>query len=453
MIAQTSKLLIFRAFALVAVFWCTASVEVYSAPAGKKNAAEQREQPPAEKDPSATRIVFLPPSIESAPEETFSVGVYAPNGRMVRVLKSSATSKEFVVGLNGFSLDWDGTNSSGAAVPAGNYAVRGFAIGEIKVEGVAYHGNNWIKSEKTPRYRRVVQLERVGPGSIVVTLEDVSGRLLPLAWELPAPEKEVPELAVQAYAEGGKVYIDNGLDCVPLALDPEETALDASAGFANQIWVIVQTKTGREVRAYSAAGEFLRLLSFAGEEVEPVQIAASALSDQIFLLEEGENHQRLRSLALSQPVATASPTGTENAPATAPVWQVVYQRSIRASDNFDQIKPYLGLQQPPVGSPEFPVLTLPNPLVQGEPRRTVTLSVGFTSRGALLQTTDGLPLSQLTENTQVAWVVFVPDPPGKGSGTLYQGDGAVVEEFRVSGLDQLIPFDAGTYPAPRKATK
>lgn len=75
---------------------------------------------------------------------TVSVGVFNENGECVRVLLSHVSSDDVPSALNGFSLSWDGKTDEGETVPAGAYEFRGVILGDIKIEGVAYHLNDWI---------------------------------------------------------------------------------------------------------------------------------------------------------------------------------------------------------------------------------------------------------------------------------------------------------------------
>ena len=82
-----------------------------------------------------------------------------------------------------------------------------------------------------------------------------------------------------------------------------------------------------------------------------------------------------------------------------------------------------------------------NPLLQNE-RSEVTLQSTIAPEGAVLATADGLPLFQLTERQNLKWTVLVKE--GK-SLTLFQSDGAVVEEFKIAHPENLMSFDAGEY--------
>ena len=56
-----------------------------------------------------------------------------------------------MVGLNGFITTWDGRDDNGKLVPPGMYNASGFAVGALEVEGIAYHGNDWMIADDSPR--------------------------------------------------------------------------------------------------------------------------------------------------------------------------------------------------------------------------------------------------------------------------------------------------------------
>src|SRR6266576_352168 len=92
-------------------------------------------------------------------EGTLSLGIYDKAGKLVRVLAREATEKEFAIGLNGLITYWDGRDDAGLPLPAGTYWARGYSVGAIEVEGVAYHCNDWMLDDESPRIRRVLNIE------------------------------------------------------------------------------------------------------------------------------------------------------------------------------------------------------------------------------------------------------------------------------------------------------
>ncbi len=404
--------------------------------AGSSALAQEDDAPPAKKP--GVRITFLPPPLEGS---TVSLGIYDKKGKLVRVLAREATDKNFTVGLNGFITQWDGKDDAGKSLPYGTYQARGYGVGSLDVEGVAVHGNDWITDDDSPHFTRVAEL-RAGEGdSVDVVLQTAEGapRNVPIKFGTEASSPTATGEAVKI-AEG-KVTLTSGGQTRALPFEDGETAIDATIGAKDRVWVIVQTAAGREVRAYTLGGEFLRRLAYAPTDPQPQRILAARgafaerWSEQIVILEENEAAQRVRSLALPQKPAEGD----------APTWETVLEKSIWLGKTFDSIKARLVRPdgKPFAAEKEFLVKLINNPLLQDEPT-TAHVNIGFNERGSFLQTTDGLPLRRITETPRLQWAAIGREGSGKLL-TIFQSDGAAVEEFKARRLANMMAFDAGDY--------
>lgn len=83
------------------------------------------------------RISFLPPPLEGK----ISLGIYDPNGQLVRVLHKEAELDEFTVGENALVTKWDGKSDGGEDLPSGKYSARGYLVGHLKVENLGKGAN------------------------------------------------------------------------------------------------------------------------------------------------------------------------------------------------------------------------------------------------------------------------------------------------------------------------
>ena len=63
--------------------------------------------------------------------------------------------------------------------------------------------------------------------------------------------------------------------------------------------------------------------------------------------------------------------------------------------------------------------------------------------GVWIETVDGLPLLPVSQNSKSVQIKWVAD--GASAMRVFVSDGAVVEEFRASGLQDLYRFDAGAF--------
>jgi hypothetical protein len=377
-------------------------------------------------------IVFLPPPMDGA----ISVGIYNGAGKLVRVLHREAGRDEFKVGENGLITRWDGRDAAGQAVPPGKFGVRGWTSGDLGVEGVAFHGNDWIKDD-SPRFTRVLAVKGVGRDDVQVTLRTADGKEETLGWKLaregtPPP----PKSDVTAAIEDGKLIIRREGESAPVLFADGEKPIACASGSGGRVWAIVQTPTGREVRAYSPDGEFLRRLPYEKDEPQPVQIVASQWSEMIFLLEENAAGQRLRSLALGTSDQQAA--ASTDAPAKS-AWRVTYLKRILKSDTFEEIAAQLGRAKPPKAEPSVKIPVRENPLL-GDAKQEVSLKAAVDADGAVLYTADDLPLTRLTSAHHLKWAALVKEGTAL---TLFQGDGIAVEEFKIAHAENLMSFDAG----------
>ena len=105
-----------------------------------------------DEESSSNQLQFVPPPVDGV----ISLGVYDSKGKLVRVLKKDAEIESFKVASDGLVIDWDRNDSQGKPVPNGKYFAHGVLIGDIKVEGVAFHLNDWVDSSDDARIRKIL---------------------------------------------------------------------------------------------------------------------------------------------------------------------------------------------------------------------------------------------------------------------------------------------------------
>jgi len=88
------------------------------------------------------------------------------------------------------------------------------------------------------------------------------------------------------------------------------------------------------------------------------------------------------------------------------------------------------------------VKLMPNPLANDE-RPIVDLGVGFDDEDSFVETTDGLPLCTVSETPNLIRASIKKN--GEKSVDIWQDDGAVVEQFRISNIDKMMAFDCGDF--------
>jgi len=84
----------------------------------------------------------------------------------------------------------------------------------------------------------------------------------------------------------------------------------------------------------------------------------------------------------------------------------------------------------------------PNPLANDE-RPIVDLGVGFDEEGSFLKTIDGLPLYTISETPNLIRASIKKN--GEKSVDVWQDDGTLIHQFRVSNVDKMMAFDCGDF--------
>jgi hypothetical protein len=377
--------------------------------------AQESPSPSPSPSPTATRSIrvsFVPPPLDG----TISLGIYDAKGKLVRVLFREADINEFTIGNDSLSTTWDGKDDAGESVPPGKYSAHGFVVGDVKIEGVGFFFNDWITSPDSPRFSKINALR--------MRDEDLS-----LAVELVPPG-------------AGHVLYDIAHKTTKLSdTDADATASpEPSASVSGRDetrWVIDRSESNTvELKQFSSTGEFLRRFPIAPGDPQPKAVAASTTQDKIYLLEENGASQRVRGLSLAE-------TKREGGEQTVSDWKVDFEKSIVAHKNFSLVD---GKPVAAGGNAESPdkikVKLLPNPLL-GDDRVAVELGVGMDADGSFLKTADGLPLCTISETQEL--IRGLLSARGANAIDVFQDDGAVVEQFRLTGVDQMMSFDCGGF--------
>lgn len=97
-----------------------------------------------------------------------TLGVFDKSGRLVRILHALDGEEKFQMGLNGYITRWDGLDDAGQRVPPGTYHIRGYLIGEVRVEGEAFHFNDWITDSESPALESILDFDVLPDGDLVL---------------------------------------------------------------------------------------------------------------------------------------------------------------------------------------------------------------------------------------------------------------------------------------------
>ncbi|MFL6541501.1 MAG: FlgD immunoglobulin-like domain containing protein [Chthoniobacterales bacterium] len=365
--------------------------------------AVHAQTPPPARD---VKISFIPPPTEG----TISLGIYDAKGTLVRVLHRETEVDELEAGNDALITHWDGKNDAGEPLPSGKYHARGYAV-DADIEGIGYFFNDWVTDEDSLRIARITAIE-IENGVPLLSVKLADGRGISLLCDVNA-------------------NIMNTGDERPRR-DTCDDALSCATGKDNTRWTIARTGSdATQVKQFSSNGELLRHLTINPQDPQPQQIAASKDSDTILLLEENAAMQRLRSLTL----VTTNEGNSD--------WKIDFEKKIVAHQNFN-----VEIGKPVTSGGKTPtdrvsVKLQPNEL-QNKNRVTLEIVVGYDADGSFLKTADGLPLQSISETQHLTRIVLAPQGE-KNRVDIFQDDGAVVEQFRASDLDQMAAFDGGEF--------
>ena len=487
------------------------------------------------------QFTFALPELEGR----ISLGVFDPDGKLVRTLCVGAAETDFLVGLNGLIAAWDGRDDAGKPLASGKYHIRGYLVGDaLKAEGVAYHFNDWVNDEQSPRVTRIEDFRRQPGGFIVLAaVSDDNGPLVfgfdqlkgflwksflnpsgsavngkAFAEETGAPDgssspkrllaatsdyaavllggdihvlksddgtvvKTRAGLVAQAAyleASGGTLLMGESDEITGIALpelDPtgqEKTpaAFDALAvdgerklgasrsggevwewadaqwkklplvaavtslsfGLEGTFWVTAtDPEDGKPFTGqFDKQGEFLRAYR---DEFSPVKVRASNAVEEIAVLETSGPAQRLRVLSLHE----ADPESPGD-------WAIAFEKTIQDCRRFGIVDGRLAADAGTgPQTDQVDILLATGGLTPTS--QTLTVRVTFDHAGLWLETQSGLRLAFLASQPNVRRVALLLGPE-KEFLSVYAGDDAVVAEYGVRGLGNIVEIDAGEVELP-----
>lgn len=438
-------------------------------------------------------VQLTPPPFEG----TVSAGVFDSQGKLVRILLKDADPKTLPAALNGWILSWDGKKSDGSEAPAGKYWIRGVVVGDVKVEGEAWHFNDWIDPEhpesapvKTEDVEflpggglRITQIDETGKtrlnelnkdGKIVQSQVLESGKPAPIHGfvgrgndllqidpttggetkiaTLPFPIALVATRGQTVLvSDGAKVFQwhDQTLVEVPAVIGGK--IRDLTVGKEGGFWVAVDTGKGAELRSYDLAGGFDRQLPADPQAVPIEHITVSDDDQTLALIGRNDSSEVVRVLQVTKAPPSAS---TSSDIVLVSYWKTIFQRQIARCQTFGidpaTEKPIAKGDLPPANPIE--VALIENPL-EPDKKEVLKLRARSVENGVWIVTESGLPLIPVTTGEQTDRFVLIPEKK-PGVARLFVLQYGAVAEFTISSLEQLmqISSDELTWPpvAPEK---
>lgn len=358
---------------------------------------------------------------------TISLGIYDHSGKLVRTLHREDAISAFTAGHDALETVWDGNDNEGNPLPDGKYQARGYVVGELKVEGVGYFFNDWVTDEKSSHILHLSQLWMEN-GELRVDADLTGGRKAEFVCDQATGDiqRETSPIA--------------GVHCRLQATQPNViSALDCAAGKDGTTW-FVDSLAGngpRELKQVSKSHQLLRRLQYATDDPQPERIEVSPTEETIFLIEQNDHLQRFRALTL---VSTTKETADE----VVSDWKTRSEKRILEHKNFslENDKPVANSTTPETPLEKLSQTLRPDPLQNDRPGKVV-LAIGIDADGSYLKTADGLALRTISDTPNL--IRALPARPNKNALDVFQDDGAVVEQYRVSNLEQMIAFDCGDF--------
>ncbi|MDQ3117207.1 MAG: hypothetical protein M3Q86_11490 [Verrucomicrobiota bacterium] len=355
---------------------------------------------------------------------TISLGIYDDAGKLVRVLHREDEVSDFTAGHDALETEWDGTDEQGNSLPNGKYRARGYVVGDLKVEGINFFFNDWVTDEESPHVLRATQLW-MKEGELLVDTELAGGRKVTFVCDRTTGAIRSETTPV------------TGEHCRQLAALPH--AVDCAEGKDGTIWFVDSNEPDglRRVKQLARNQEVLRRLDYVADDPQPQHIEASTIGEEIFLLESNDLLQRFLGLSLVG-------TKMDDPEGAVSDWKSLFDKKIIAHQKFalEDNKP-VAVSATAQNQPEkFTQKLRPDPLQHDEPGK-IELAVGFDADGSFLKTADGLHLRTISDTANL--VRTLPARQGDDALDVYQDDGAVVEQFRISNLTEMIAFDCGDF--------
>src|SRR5205823_6620929 len=126
-------------------------------------------------------------------------------------------------------------------------------------------------------------------------------------------------------------------------------------------------------------------------------------------------------------------------------WKVVFEKAIWASDTLEAVRDRLKMSdgKPFVPQEKISVALRPNPLEKSKPGHA-DIGIAIDADGSFLRLIDGLPLTHITDTTHLKWAAMSRTAGGKEL-IVFQSDGAVIEQYSITNIANMMAFDCGNF--------
>ncbi|MBV8277766.1 MAG: hypothetical protein JO170_21230, partial [Verrucomicrobia bacterium] len=250
---------------------------------------------------------------------------------------------------------------------------------------------------------------------------------------LPAPDISRCALLTTSLvvaSTNGKLWRTEGDHLVQLDLDESGELLDLSAGAGDQIWLLIGNGSKAWLRQIDLTAKTSKDLTLPEGLPKIRQLSASRSTSDLLLDADLNPGNRVIGLHFQAVKDQQS------------VWEKWFDRSLVPHQFFDVRAGTVVRADNKTDSPPVMIRPENNPL-ENTRQPNFLLSAVADDQGVHLATNDGLPLLQISKTkgvNQVKW-----EPNGAGAMKVYLSDGTAVEEYSITGLQNLYRIDAGSF--------
>jgi hypothetical protein len=349
-----------------------------------------------------------------------SLAVLADTGRP-EILILDATSlktQRFPVDAGVVRLKFDGANL--------------LAIYPDHVANIAIADGTVTESNAAPNVR---DADRSGSNWVILTDREIQykGGEQKTTIALPTPDTSRCALLNNSLVvadPNGRLWRLEGDHLVQVELDEPGELLDLSAGAGDQIWLLIGNGQKTWLRQVDLTARTSKDLALPEGLPKIRQISASRTNSDLLLDADLNPGQRVIGLQF------------QSAKDQQSVWEKWFDRSLVPHQFFDVHAGIVVRADNKTDSQPVMIRPENNPL-ENTRQANFLLSAVASNEGVYLATNDGLPLLQISKTkgvNQVKW-----EANGAAGMKVYVSDETAVEEYSITGLQNLYRFDAGSF--------
>jgi hypothetical protein len=306
------------------------------------------------------------------------------------------------------------------------------AIYSDHIASIAVGDGTVTETDAAPNIR---DADRSGSNWAILTDQEIQYKTAEQKTTIALPTPDINRCALLGTSlvvasQSGKLWRTEGDQLVPLELDEPGELLDLCAGTGDQIWLLIGNGAKTWLRQVDLAAKTSKDLTLPEGLPKIRQVSASRSNTDLLLDADLNPGQRVIGLHFQAVKDQQS------------VWEKWFDRSLVPHQFFDVHAGTVVRADNKTDSP--PVLIRPenNPL-ENTRQANFLLSAVADNQGVHLATNDGLPLLQISKTTGVGQVKW--EPNGTNAMKVYLSDGTAVEEYSITGLQNLYRFDAGSF--------